>query len=176
MVALLIIPMGWVVRLVSEFGWLPARAGSGVLGAVSSFTEFGIALLVLCYHRYRSRGAICSCASSCRSPSLFGFFGGTKSAVLRPLVMIVIVHIMVTRRLRAWWVVGFVVLMAVFYPISEVYRAYAWTRKMSAVEVIASPQTALRIISQFGAATTRRRAHAGRSRRDEPPSRRRSAS
>lgn len=153
-VALLIIPMGWVVRLVSEFGWLPERAGSGVLGAVSSFTEFGIALLVLCYHRYKSRGAVMLLGIFLPLTVLFGFFGGTKSAVLRPLVMIVIVHIMVTRRLRAWWVVGFVVLMAVFYPISEVYRAYAWTRKLSAIEVIASPQTALRVIEQFGAATS----------------------
>lgn len=153
-VALMIIPFGWAVRIAYEFGLIPARAGSGALGAIWAFTEFGIALLVLCYQRYRSRAALMLVFILLPLTVLFGFFGGTKSAVLRPLVMIVIVHIMVTRRLRVWWIVGFVALMAVFYPISEVYRGYAWTRGLTTVEVLANPAAAFRVIGRFGAATT----------------------
>jgi hypothetical protein len=153
-VALVIIPMGWAVRVGADMGLIPERAGSGALGAVLYFTEFGIALLVLSYIRQRSRGALLFLLALMPPTIIFGFFTGTKSAVLRPLVMIVVVHIVVTRRLRAWWVVGFVVLMAIFYPISELYRGYAWTRKLSAVEVLANPGRFIQIIQGFNAATT----------------------
>jgi hypothetical protein len=60
----------------------------------------------------------------------------------------------INRRLRAWWIAGFLLVMAFFYPISEVYRAYAWGGQKTAVEVLANPQTALRLIQKFNAATT----------------------
>ena len=153
-VALVIIPIGWAVRLASELHLIPERAGSGVLGALVYFMDFGIALLALSYYRYRSRAALLLLLTFLPPTMIFGFFTGSKSAVLRPMVMVVVVHILDARRLRAWWVVGFLLVMAFFYPISEVYRGYAWGRKLSAVEVIANPGRVFRIIERFSEATT----------------------
>ena len=153
-IALTIIPIGWAVRLLNEFGFIPERAGSGVLGAIWAFTEFGIALLLLCYQRYKSRAALMLMGVLLVPTMIVGFAGGTKSAVLRPLVMIAIVHIVATRRLRVWWIVGFVALMSVFYPISEVFRGYAWTRGLTAVDILADPARTLRVLSDVGSSST----------------------
>ena len=153
-IAVVIIPVGWVVRLIAEFGLMPDRAGSGALGAVSMFTSFGIALLTLCYVRHRSRGALTLMFLLIPPSVVFGFFTGSKSEALLPVVMIALVHVVVSRRLRAWWVAAFLLVMAFFYPISEVYRTYAWGRGLSAVDVIASPDRAIKLIERFNKATT----------------------
>jgi hypothetical protein len=153
-IALAIIPTGWLVRLISEFGLMPERAGSGALGAISNFTYFGIALLTLCYLHQRSRTALVLMFLLIPPSMVFGFFTGNKSAVLLPAGMVALVHFVVSRRLRAWWIAAFLLVLAFFYPISEVYRAYAWGGGLSTVEVIANPQTAFRIIGRTTASTT----------------------
>jgi hypothetical protein len=46
------------VILATNFGLIPARAGSGVLGAVGMGASFGIGLLALAFQRYRSKAAL----------------------------------------------------------------------------------------------------------------------
>ncbi len=148
-VALLTIPLGWSVTLASQFGLIPERAGSGFLGAISQGTSFGIGLIVLCYQRYRSRMALLLLALVIPPTMFFNFFTSSKILFLMPLVLIVVVHVIVTRRLRAWWIVGFVAVMAVFYPVSKTYREFMVSNNLSAVQVIASPQRALHLITNF---------------------------
>jgi hypothetical protein len=148
-VALLTIPLGWVVLLGTQIGLIPARAGSGVLGAISSGTTFGIGLIVLCYQRYRWRPALVALALVIPPTMLFNFFTSSKGLFLRPLVMIVIVHVIVTRQLRAWWIVGFIALMALMYPVSMAYRNYMIENRLRAVQVIASPQRAFDLMANM---------------------------
>ena len=153
-IALAMIPLGWAVRLAGDLGLIPERAGSGALGAAANFTNFGIALLALCHHRYRSRAALVLMGILIPPSVIFGFFTGSKSMALLPLVMVAVVHIVVTRRLRAWWIAGFLVVMSLFYPISEIYRNYAWRRGLSAIEVITNPTSVFRLIEGFTSGTT----------------------
>ena len=44
-VALITIPLGWVIYLSAQFGLLPRRVGSGFIGSLANSTYFGIALL-----------------------------------------------------------------------------------------------------------------------------------
>ena len=145
-VALISIPLGWAVILGHQFGLIPARAGSGVLGAVGMGASFGIGLLALAFQRYRSKAALLLLILVSPPTMMFNFFTASKMLFLMPLVMIAIVHVIVTRQLRLWWIVGFVLVMAAFYPIAKEYREYMYASGRSAVQVIASPQGAFHVI------------------------------
>lgn len=147
-VALITIPLGWAVVLGSNIGLIPERAGSGVLGTISQGTTFGIALIGLCYLRYRSRAALLLLALAIPPTMVFGFFTSSKGAFLRPLVMLAVVHVIVTRRLRLWWIAGFIALASLLYPVSMSYRTFMHVHRVSPVQVLASPQRALRLIAE----------------------------
>lgn len=148
-VALVIIPLGWAVTLGSQLGLIPARAGSGVLGAIAAGTGFGIGLIALVYQRYRSRAALVLLGVVIPPSMMFNFFTGSKIQFLMPLVMIVMSHIIVTRRLRAWWIVGFLAVMSLFYPVAQVYRLYIAHNNLNAVQVIASPHNIVGLLASF---------------------------
>jgi len=148
-VALVMIPAGWVVVLGAQFGLIPERAGSGILGSVAHSASIGIGLIVLCYQRYRSRAALVLLALVIPPTMLFNFFTASKILFLMPLLLIALVQVIVTRRLRWWWVAGFLVLMSLFYPVAEVYRQYLFKNELRAVEVIASPQRAFGLMAKF---------------------------
>src|SRR5206468_963175 len=119
--AFVAILLGWSVVLAGQFRLIPPRAGSGVLGAVASGASFGIGLIALCYQRYRSRLALLVLIAVSGPTMFFNFFTSSKILFLMPIVMIVIVNVIITRRLRAWWIVGFLGVMALFYPASQYY-------------------------------------------------------
>jgi hypothetical protein len=148
-VALILIPVGWAVYLASQFGLIPERAGSGVLGTIASATTWGIGLLAICQLRYRSKGALALLAVFIPPTMAFNFFTGSKQLFLTPLAMVVTAHVIVTRRLRLWWIVGFVVAMTLLYPVSEIYRGYAYGRRLSAVQVISNPDYILGLMQRF---------------------------
>lgn len=148
-VALLMIPLGWTVVLAGQIGILPKRAGSGVLGTVASATFFGIALLTICQLRYRSRSALALLVVLIPPSMAFNFFTSSKQLFLMPLAMVATAHIMVTRRLRIRWVAGFVVVMMLLYPVIQTYRDYLFGNRLSAIEVITSPQRAIDLMQRF---------------------------
>jgi hypothetical protein len=148
-VALLMLPMGWAVVLVGEFGLIPERAGSGVLGVIAQAASFGIGLIALCYLRYRSRAALVVLVLVSPPTMAFNFFTSSKILFLVPLVMIAVAHVIVTRRLRAWWIAGFLVIMSLFYPVAEIYREYLFGNRLTAVQVIASPERAFGLLARF---------------------------
>ncbi len=148
-VALFMIPLGWAVFLASQFGLIPKRAGSGVLGTLASATNYGLALLAICYLRHRSRPALVLLGLFVPPTMAFSFFTGSKELFLSPLAMVATAHITVTRRLRIWWVLGFVVAITLLYPVSEVYRDYLRGRRLSAVQVISSPHYIAGLLQRF---------------------------
>jgi hypothetical protein len=151
-VALIMIPLGWAVLLASQLGLIPARAGSGFLGTFVHGATFGIGLLALVWERYRSRAALFLLCVVVPGTMFFNFFTSSKGAFLRPIVMVVIVRIIVTRRIRMSWVLGFIAAAALIYPVSMAYREYMSGNRLSALQVIANPNTALRLVA--GVATT----------------------
>lgn len=148
-VAMLMIPLGWTVYLAGQFGLIPRRAGSGALGTIASATNFGLALLAICHLRYRSKPALALLAIFIPPTMAFNFFTGSKQLFLMPLAMVATAHIMVTRRLRLWWILGFLAAMTLLYPVSQVYREYFYERHLSAVQVISNPHYILGLIQRF---------------------------
>jgi hypothetical protein len=149
-VALLLLPLGWAVTLAYQFGIVPERAGTGVLGSIAQFATFAIGFIVICYQRYRARFAAFLLFLVIPPTMVFYFFSGSKGLFLRPLVLIAVVHVIITRRLRVWWILGFLAVMAAFYPISQTYRSYMYSNHLSTVQVIANPQQAIKLIASFG--------------------------
>jgi len=148
-VALIAIPMGWAVLLASQFGLIPQRAGSGVLGTIAQGASFGMGLIVLCYMRYRSRAALTLLALTIPPTMFFNFFTSSKGAFLRPLVMIAVVYVIVTRRLRLSFIAAFIVLSSLIYPVSMEYRVYMLSNHLQAVDVIRSPRRAFSLIADM---------------------------
>jgi hypothetical protein len=148
-VALVTIPMGWAVLLGSQFGLIPERAGSGVLGTIAQGATFGIALIALAYMRYRSGAALALLAVVIPPTMFFNFFTASKGAFFRPLVMVAVVHMLVTRRLRLSFIVAFIVLSSIVYPVSMAYRIYMFSNGLRAVDVIRSPQRAFALIGDI---------------------------
>jgi hypothetical protein len=152
LVAFVAIVLGWSVLLASHFGILPERAGSGLLGAIASGAMFGIALIALCYERYRSSAAFLMLILVIAPTMFFNFFTSSKFLFLAPLVMVVAVRIIVTRRLRGWWFAAALIIVALFYPVSQSYRNYMLLNHLSAVDVIVRPWRAFAIMG--GVAST----------------------
>jgi hypothetical protein len=148
-VALLMLPLGWAVVMAGQFGLIPARAGSGVLGAIAQGATYGIGLIAICYQRYRSRVALLLLGLTIPPTMFFNFFTGSKGLFLRPLVLIAIIHIIATRRLRVWWILGFLALMSALYPMLKTYREFMYANHLTAVQVIAKPRWALNLIASY---------------------------
>jgi hypothetical protein len=148
-VALIMIPIGWTLFLAGQFGLLPKRAGTGVIGSLASATNFGLALLAICHLRHRSKPALVLLGLLIPPTMVFSFFTGSKQLFLMPLAMVATAHIIVTRRMRLWWILGFVAAITLLYPISEVYRSYAFGRRLRAVQVISNPHYVLGLMQRF---------------------------
>lgn len=148
-VALVMIPLGWSVILAGQLQLIPKRAGTGVLGAIASASYYGIGLLAICYFRYRSVPALALVCLLTPPTMAFNFFTGSKILFLMPLVMLAIVHVLITRQLRLWWIAGFLAIMVLFYPVSEVYRNYFFHNRLSALEVITNPGKVLGLMRHF---------------------------
>lgn len=121
-VALIAISLGWVIYLSAQFGVLPKRVGSGLIGSLSNSTLFGIALLMLAYLRYRSRGALALMALLIPATMAFNYFGGSKGAFFGPVAAAMIAYIVVKRRIRFRWVLVVFLAFSLFYPIAEFQR------------------------------------------------------
>ncbi len=149
-VAMVLIPLGLSFSLAGQFGLLPERLGTGVLGGIATSYHAGIALLTITYVKYRSRAALLMVLLLI--PPLMGmaFFTGSKTLLLKPLMMVAFAHIVVTRRIRAFWIVGGIVAIIVIYPISYFYRnVVRMGSSLSAVEVLTNPARAFGLLSAF---------------------------
>jgi O-antigen polysaccharide polymerase Wzy len=152
-VAMITIPMGWSVIFASQFGLIPRELGNGVLGIIASGTSFGIGLIAICYQRYRSPAALLLLALAIPPTMFVNFFTSSKMLFVMPLVMIVIVHVIITRRLRVWWIVGFLLVMALFYPAAQFYRdlLYSTGDRRFYLQMILKPQQVFGLLAQFTA-------------------------
>jgi hypothetical protein len=149
-VALFMIPLGWSLFLAGQLGLIPARAGSGVLGAFASSYYFGIALLALVWIRYRSHVALWMMVGCVPPTMAFSFFTGSKSLFLLPLMMVAFAYIVETRRIRMSWVLGAVLLIVMIYPLASFQRHVLLAENtLTATDALKNPVQTLSILSQF---------------------------
>jgi hypothetical protein len=144
------IPLGWMLFLAGQFGILPQRLGSGLLGSLASSLYFGFALLTIAWLRFRSRPALTLMALLIGPTMAFTFFTGSKKLFLAPLIMIALTHAMVTRRLRVSWLVGGLAAIVVLYPVAQFNREVVQRGfSMNAVQVLRDPGRAVGLLSAF---------------------------
>jgi hypothetical protein len=148
-VALVMIPMGWSVLLAAQLGVLPKRFGSGVIGQLGLGAYYGIALLAISYLRYRSRAALLLLLLLIPPTVVFGFFTSSKRMMLMPIALVAMAQILVSRRIRAFWIVGLVVVLTLIYPVIQLYRDYLFSNNLGALDVIRSPGYAFSLMSGF---------------------------
>jgi len=122
MMAAFMIPLGWMIFLSSVFGILPKRMGSGFLGMISNSTYFGLALLMLAYLRYRSRGALWMMLLLIPPSMAFNFLTGSKTALLSPPAIVAVAYIVVKRRIAIRWIMAAIAAVILIYPIAEFQR------------------------------------------------------
>lgn len=143
-VACAMIPLGWLVFLSSRFGFLPAQLGSGFLGAISSASFFGIALLTILFQRHGSRAALLLLALLIPPTMVINFFTGSKQAFFSAPVMVALTYLAIRRRIPVRWIAAGMLALVLFYPISHAYRE-DWR---SLPEVLADPVGTLAALSQ----------------------------
>ncbi len=149
-VALIMIPLGWTVFLGGQFGLIPKRAGSGVLGQLASAVFYGIALLTIVYIRYRLRSALLLLLLLIPPTMAFNFFTGSKRLFLTALAMVAIPYIVHDRRIRTSWVVAGVATLVVLYPVAQFYREVVQRGyTLTSIEVLSNPGRALGAIAAF---------------------------
>ena len=149
-VAIGLIPLGWSVVLASQFGLIPERAGSGVLGAFAASFYFGIALLTIIRLRYKSTPALLLLMVFLPPAMAYGFFLGSKTTALAPLAMVAFTHIVLTRRVRRIWLIGGLAAFVILYPIQMFQRQIVLAgRPFSAVELLSNPVRSFRLLSRF---------------------------
>jgi hypothetical protein len=149
-VALVMIPLGWALFLMGQFGLVPRWAGSGVLGVLAAIATFGIALLMAIYLRFGSRLAFLALWMAIPPTMGFNFFTGSKGMFFAPLAMVALTYVVVRRRFRIRWGVAAVVAFALFFPINQFYREVVMeglTKR--SVDVLANPQDALNRVSTY---------------------------
>jgi hypothetical protein len=149
-VALVIIPLGWAVYLAGQFGLVPKRAGSGVLGTIASSTIYGIGLLMILHLRYKSHLAVLMLWVAIPLTMSFNFFTGSKGLFFAPLAMLVLTFVIVRRRFRMRWAVIAIVAFSLFYPVAQFYREVVLvSNTKKAADILTDPQAALGRVSAF---------------------------
>ncbi len=121
-VSLGLIGLGWVFFLGNQFGFIPGWLGSGVLGAISGSTIFGLALLAIAYLKDGSRAAFLLLLVIIPPTMFFNFFTGSKTLFLAPLMMVAYAYVVVRRRIRARWLIPGILLIALYYPVAQFHR------------------------------------------------------
>ena len=149
-VALVMIPLGWSVFGISIYGLLPKRLGSGFLGIVASSIYVGIALLMIAYLRFRSRPALLLMCVLIPPTMVVAFTTGSKRFFLLPLIMVALTHVLVTRRIRARYLVGGLLLITLLYPLSQFFReVVTMGQRLGPLQILQNPSRAIALMSEF---------------------------
>lgn len=149
-VAALMLPLGWALFLGAQFGILPTRIGSGMIGWISTSTYFGIALLMLAYLRYRSRPLLQAMLILIPLTMSFNFFTGAKGLFFAPAVMVAIAYIVVNRRIRVWWILAAFLAVSIVYPLAEFHRRVILKNyTLGAVYALSRPIETISRLSEF---------------------------
>ncbi len=143
------VPLGWAIFLGGQFGLIPARAGSGVLGSFASSFYFAIALLMLIWTRYRIRAALVMMALLIPPTMLISFFTGSKQLFLAPLMMIAFTYMMEKRQIKISWILAGVLLIITIYPLALVYRNLKVSAGFNVVRFLSDPAGSVQLLSQI---------------------------
>jgi len=150
MVALVMIPMGWFVTVGGQFGLIPARLGSGALGAVATASYMGLGLLAIIVIRYRSRPAAMLILLLLVPTMVFAFFTGSKRAVLSPIACVGLGYLVCVRRIQLRWIVAGALLLITLYPTAQFYRQFVLAgNTLNLADVVTNPGRVLGLMSAF---------------------------
>jgi hypothetical protein len=111
-----------MIQLTAIFGFLPARVGSGLIGALSMSVWFGLVLLALAWLRHRSYYALFLLAVLVPATMVFFGFGGSKQQFLRPLMFIVLTSWLYHRAISGRWILAGIATVVFIYPAAHFYR------------------------------------------------------
>ena len=152
--AVALIGFGWLIFLLSQFGMLPERLGSGLIGAFSDATLFGAAILAVTFLRKRSIPALVLMLVLVPITSGFNFFTGYKRLVLTPPAIVALTWMIYERRIRLrWMVLGFVALFSL-YPAAQFYRQVVLDRNTRTLSDVArDPAPAFEALGDFVSST-----------------------
>jgi hypothetical protein len=149
-VAAVMIPLGWVIFLLIEFGMLPGIIGSGVMGAFSTWTYLGFSLLTIVYLRHRFRPALVFMLAMVPPAMAFNFITGSKGLFLTPPAMVVLSFLFYRRQIGfRFMLIGFAVIV-ILYPLADFYR---WNIQhvggLRIEEFVADPGYAVNAMADF---------------------------
>ncbi|MDJ0849698.1 MAG: hypothetical protein QNK04_15105 [Myxococcota bacterium] len=149
-VGAVMIPLGYAVYYGGQFGLIPRVAGTGVFGAIAIWYLLGVGLMTLTYLRHRSQVALLAAVALIIPATIFNFFTGSKKLMLSPLLMFVLAHLVVERRIRTTWVVAGFAAIVMLYPVAQFYRDVVQSsNRLVAVQVLANPGRLIAHISYF---------------------------
>ncbi len=151
-VALIGLPVGWIVYLASFFGLISGAAGTAAFDLLAQFPITAIILLGLVYMRSRSRSALLLMLVLIPITMFFGFFTGSKGRFLEPLIMLGLAYVVVERRVRPSWLLAGFAAVVLFYPAAEFYRnVLTEGLRRGAADMVRDPAGVLRNIAEFAA-------------------------
>ena len=131
-------------------GLIPAWVGGGFLGVVGTSVYYGIALLLIAYLRFRSRPAFLLMCCLIPPSMIVAFTTGSKRFFLMSLIMVALTHVLVTRRIRARYVIGGLVAITLLYPLSQFFReVISLGRTLGPLAILQDPGRVLAQISEF---------------------------
>jgi hypothetical protein len=146
----LLIAVGWLITLGTQFGLIPDEFGSGFLGGISNSVLFGAAWLTATYLVHRSRTALLLLVTMVPIVMGFNFLTGSKRLFLTPPAMIVLTWIVTERRIRSSWVVAGVTALILLYPVAQFWRDDVLMKNtLTAADILRRPGPAFERTTAF---------------------------
>lgn len=122
LIALGMMLMGWTMHTARAVGLIPAELGSGVIGTIAGAEVYANVLLTFVVLRHRSRLAVAVIVVNCVFSALVGLVTSGKERMLIAPAMVVVTWILMTRRIRATWVIAGLLAIILIYPASQFVR------------------------------------------------------
>ena len=149
-IAVIMIVAGWFIFVLGQLRLIPENVGNGLLGNLTRFTHYGVALLWILRLRYNLTSATWLLVLFVPPTMVLSFFTGSKELVLAPLISIAFAHILVKREIKARWVVAGLTGIVVLYPIAAFYREYVLVEnQLGAMDALRYPGRTLSFLFAF---------------------------
>jgi len=143
---------GWSITAGRVIGFIPRELGTGVIGTLAGAEIYANVLLTYVALRYRMRFAILVIVLNCLFGGTVGLITSGKERALIGPAMVVLTWILMTRKIRARWVLGGILAVALIYPASQFIRT-ARGNGIPLAQLLGRPLNTLGMVSSFVADT-----------------------
>jgi hypothetical protein len=140
--------LGWSITVGSVLGLIPRELGTGVIGTLGVAETYANVLLTYLAVRYRMRAAIVVVVLNCVAGGAIGLLTSGKERALIGPAMVALTWIIMTRRIRARWVLGGILAIVLIYPVSGFIRG-ARSQGVPMMQLIGSPFKTLGMVATF---------------------------